>query len=570
MAFTKITNTELNSRGATTLPNQPTISAAALKQEFDAPAKEIVAPHFNGLIDELEADTAGASIGLQAPSRRTGSTVKAVVDAISQDLTTVEGKLNGVTNAGLLEAIYLKHGHENKALLDTYDQTNEDIEDAVNQKHSHSNKSVIDKWSESEGGAPLYNGQPMLGDMYSSEYDPDSTVKNAGGIKTYVTTGLGTKVDKVDGKGLSTNDFTNTLKTKLDGIEAGAEVNVQADYAQTNTAAEDYIKNKPTLGTSAYKNSTSVVTDSSDLVESGAVKDIVGWGNKNLAILEQGTLNTSTGEEASSTTRVRTQFIPIEKAISYIASSENNGWSIRNGIGYDNNKQFVANNIFPDASTGLFVTENTNVKYVRFIYSHINTSETCSPSDYWYQFEKGSTATAYEPYHASVEETKCDNTVIGTVEGANASKAWSVGEHFISGGQFKEVTQPISNGGAINDSNTVDRPIADCLVYKAGETISIRSVFVGYLTSSSKRIEFSIPLNRKPIISAVAFTGNISVRTIEGYAINNQPVSNYAITLTGFDENSLWIRVTNTDESAFTGLNNTPIAVTIDGTITFS
>lgn len=30
------------------------------------------------------------------------------------------------------------------------------------------------------------------------------------------------KVDKVSGKGLSANDFTNTLKTKLDGIEAGA------------------------------------------------------------------------------------------------------------------------------------------------------------------------------------------------------------------------------------------------------------------------------------------------------------------------------------------------------------
>ena len=36
------------------------------------------------------------------------------------------------------------------------------------------------------------------------------------------------------------------------------------------------------LGTAAFKNSTSVVTSSSDLVESGAVKDIVGWGNKNI------------------------------------------------------------------------------------------------------------------------------------------------------------------------------------------------------------------------------------------------------------------------------------------------
>lgn len=36
-------------------------------------------------------------------------------------------------------------------------------------------------------------------------------------------------------------------KTKLDGIEAGAEVNVQSDWNQSNTNADDYIKNKPTI-----------------------------------------------------------------------------------------------------------------------------------------------------------------------------------------------------------------------------------------------------------------------------------------------------------------------------------
>lgn len=36
---------------------------------------------------------------------------------------------------------------------------------------------------------------------------------------------LGGKVDKEEGKGLSANDFTDALKTKLDGIAEGAEVN---------------------------------------------------------------------------------------------------------------------------------------------------------------------------------------------------------------------------------------------------------------------------------------------------------------------------------------------------------
>ena len=56
---------------------------------------------------------------------------------------------------------------------------------------------------------------------------------------------IANKVDKVEGKGLSTNDYTDTEKAKLEGIEAGAEVNVQADYAEADTSEDDYIKNKP-------------------------------------------------------------------------------------------------------------------------------------------------------------------------------------------------------------------------------------------------------------------------------------------------------------------------------------
>lgn len=53
------------------------------------------------------------------------------------------------------------------------------------------------------------------------------------------------KVDKISGKGLSENDFTNADKLKLDLIEEGAQVNVQADFLQEDDTADDYIKNKP-------------------------------------------------------------------------------------------------------------------------------------------------------------------------------------------------------------------------------------------------------------------------------------------------------------------------------------
>ena len=53
------------------------------------------------------------------------------------------------------------------------------------------------------------------------------------------------KVDKVTGKGLSTNDLTDELLDKLVGIASGAEVNVQPDWNVTDTTSDAYILNKP-------------------------------------------------------------------------------------------------------------------------------------------------------------------------------------------------------------------------------------------------------------------------------------------------------------------------------------
>jgi hypothetical protein len=53
------------------------------------------------------------------------------------------------------------------------------------------------------------------------------------------------KVDKITGKGLSENDFTDADKSKLDGIEAGAQVNVNSDFGENDPLAPGYILNKP-------------------------------------------------------------------------------------------------------------------------------------------------------------------------------------------------------------------------------------------------------------------------------------------------------------------------------------
>ena len=68
------------------------------------------------------------------------------------------------------------------------------------------------------------------------------------------------KVDKVAGKQLSTEDYTTAEKTKLASVADGAEVNVQANWNETNTSSDAFIQNKPTLGTAAAANVTDFAT----------------------------------------------------------------------------------------------------------------------------------------------------------------------------------------------------------------------------------------------------------------------------------------------------------------------
>ena len=69
--------------------------------------------------------------------------------------------------------------------------------------------------------------------------------------KDEVNTELAKKVDKVEGKGLSTEDFTTELKNKLAGIAEGAEVNVVKSVKDTDFAlsAEGQLQLKDNITT---------------------------------------------------------------------------------------------------------------------------------------------------------------------------------------------------------------------------------------------------------------------------------------------------------------------------------
>lgn len=103
-------------------------------------------------------------------------------------------------------------------------------------------------------------------DMDDAPTEGSGNAVSSGGVFT----ALSGKVDKQAGKGLSSNDYTDAEKTKLASVASGAEANVQSDWSQSDSSADDYIKNKPTIPTvpsnvSAFTNDAGYLTEHQSL-----------------------------------------------------------------------------------------------------------------------------------------------------------------------------------------------------------------------------------------------------------------------------------------------------------------
>lgn len=78
----------------------------------------------------------------------------------------------------------------------------------------------------------------------------------------------------------------DAILNKVDGMEAGAQANVQSDWNQNDSAADDFVKNKPSLGTASALNvpasgdaaTTEVVKgDDSRLTDARHADDVYPW-----------------------------------------------------------------------------------------------------------------------------------------------------------------------------------------------------------------------------------------------------------------------------------------------------
>lgn len=128
------------------------------------------------------------------------------------------------------------------SLADSDDTTLDQLSEIV--AYIKNNKSLIDGITTSK-----VNVSDIIDNLTSTAVNKPLSAKQGKVLKDLInalTTAVGNKVDKVSGKGLSTNDYTTAEKNKLSGIASGAEVNVQPDWNTTDTTNDAYIKNKPT------------------------------------------------------------------------------------------------------------------------------------------------------------------------------------------------------------------------------------------------------------------------------------------------------------------------------------
>ncbi len=206
-----------------------------------------------------------------------------------------------------------------------------------------------------------------------------------------------------------TASYTTEEKAKLNGIASGAEVNVQADWAQTDSSSKDYIKNKPLIPegiklysstgentdgamtqkavTDEFKNNVSILFAESERQKSKNLLD------KNL--LKTGCYLFLTGGYDNNTSYMT--FEPISVTPNSTITISCNGFEFNNDCGFVffNNGVYVG--YLSNGATVATVPANAN----QVIYNFYKVDITKDDLQYA-QLEYGSVATDYQPYRGQI------------------------------------------------------------------------------------------------------------------------------------------------------------------------
>ena len=266
---------------------------------LEVTARENADIALGGRIDTLD--------GYAAKNVVTGVALGNNTSTVDLDVTSsaINSSTSTTTTVSLPVASTVQAGVINSSTFDAISQNTQDINAMKNGSvavtgisASASQSDITTAWQTATGLTTVINGARVY-DVDNNKvwtyYTNDTTwheasnttqvtvntfTNSAEGLIKGSATGDGKVFAESDGTG-SVNGWdtlsgaVSTATSKLSGIEAGAQVNVQADWTEADSAADDYIKNKPT-NVSSFNNDANyvkVIASTTDIGEGADLAD---------------------------------------------------------------------------------------------------------------------------------------------------------------------------------------------------------------------------------------------------------------------------------------------------------
>ena len=206
----------------------------------------------SGKADKVDGATSGNLAGLDANCNLTDSGIAASDVATQSDLSGKQDTLTTGPNVDIINNVISTEktvvaAGQNVSVTSSLDSLTRTVTYTVNA--SGSAAQVQSDWAQTDSNSVDY-----------IKNKPQNLVQDANYVHT-------------------DNNFTNGDKSKLDGIQSGAEVNVQSDWNQTNSSADDFIKNKPDLTQYATTTDLSGKADKVDSATNGHLAGLDSTGN---------------------------------------------------------------------------------------------------------------------------------------------------------------------------------------------------------------------------------------------------------------------------------------------------
>lgn len=101
MAFTKITDGDLQNKGVIGLPDTPGLSTSEMQAKFEQTAREVIVPKFNQLVDDLSNPSAASQIGAGGKNR----TVQGHIDNLENPHNVTAAQVGAYTKEQTEKAI---------------------------------------------------------------------------------------------------------------------------------------------------------------------------------------------------------------------------------------------------------------------------------------------------------------------------------------------------------------------------------------------------------------------------------------------------------------------------------